>query len=222
MYTQEQDLKKMIELNCTNNKKIVESSYLGLVDYKKSVNLQKELLTLAKNTHVNYVIGLEHPGVVTLGYRATPEDEIYNSDTLPIERISRGGLATIHSEGQLVVYPIINLRELKLGAREYVLMLLESTQDLLKELNIDSYIDEKCIGLYTKTGKIAFCGIQIQNGVSQHGLSLNVRNDLSLFNNIRSCGADNSKLDSLSQYRVTQTLSELYQMWLEKFKKRLG
>ncbi|MBY0553410.1 lipoyl(octanoyl) transferase LipB [bacterium] len=213
----------MTELNSTNNKKSsLEASFMGLMDYTKSVELQKDLMLLSQQSKNNYVIGLEHPGVVTLGYRANIQDEIYDDTFLPVERISRGGLATIHSEGQLVIYPVINLRELNIGAREYVLILLETTQELLKLLGIESHIDDKAIGLYTKSGKIAFCGIQIKNGISQHGLSLNVRNDLSLFNQIRSCGVQNSTFDSLGQHQVSHTLSELYQLWIDIFKNRIN
>lgn len=212
----------MIELNFTNKKSAsLEASFMGLMDYSKSVELQKDLLLLSQQSKNNYVIGLEHPAVMTLGYRANIQEEIYDDSVLPIERISRGGLATIHSEGQLVIYPVINLRELNLGVREYVLILLETTQELLKRFGVVSFIDEKAIGLYTLHGKIAFCGIQIQQGITQHGLSINVRNDLSLFGHIRACGVHNSSFDSLSHYQVSHTLSELYQQWIEIFKVRL-
>lgn len=214
----------MIELNFINNNfkdQIIEASYLGIVDFRKAAQLQNDLLANALKTKNNYIIGLEHPAVVTLGYRANIEQEIYE-DTLPVERISRGGLATIHSEGQLVIYPILSLQELNIGVRDYVLLLLETTKDLLKFLGVESFIDEKAIGLYTPHGKIAFCGIQIKDGVSQHGLSLNVRNDLSLFKKIRSCGVENPAFDSLSRYGVSYTLSEIYQKWVEIFKTKLN
>jgi lipoyl(octanoyl) transferase len=211
----------MIVLNSTNKISNLEASFLGIMDYQKSVVLQKELLQLSKLSKNNYVLGVEHPAVMTLGYRAVKNDEIFDEHILPIERAERGGLATIHSEGQLVFYPVINLRELGLGVREYVLILLETTQDLLTSLGVESFIDDKAIGLYTIHGKIAFCGVQIKNGISQHGLSLNVRNDLSLFTFIRSCGLENPKFDSLSQHQVTHTLAELYNVWIDIFKTKL-
>lgn len=209
----------------SNNYKncIFESSFLGIQDFKKSVQLQKDLLTLSLKNKNNFIIGLEHPAVITLGYRAEIDKEIYAEiNNMPIERISRGGLATIHSEGQLVVYPVLNLRELNLGVREYVLLLLETTQELLKSLGVESIVDEEAIGLYTEYGKIAFCGIQIKNGISQHGLSLNVRNNLSLFSTIRACGLDGQSFDSLSHHGVNLTLSELYAKWVEIFKIKIN
>lgn len=199
----------------------LESAFLGLLDFQKSVLMQQELSCLAQKSRCHYVIGLEHPALLTLGYRAERSLEVLPHSTLPIQSTTRGGLATIHSEGQLVIYPVMNLKELNLGVKEYVSLLLTTTQDLLGFLNIDSYIDTKAVGLYTHYGKLAFCGIQIKNGVSQHGLSLNVRNDLSLFSEIRACGCENAKFDSLSRYGVTHTLSELYQIWIRIFEKKL-
>lgn len=221
---QKSDIKTVKE---TDDDIKIESHFLGLYDFQKSIQLQAELRKLAETSKCNFVIGLEHPAVLSLGYRAKIENEIKvhkigaNSNSLnelPVVQTSRGGLATIHSEGQLVIYPIINLRKLNLGVRDYVSILLVTTQELLKSLDIDSFTDSKDIGLYTRFGKIGFCGVQIKNGITQHGLSLNVRNDLTLFQEIRSCGVENSKIDSLSQYQITHTLSELYELWLKIFK----
>lgn len=198
-----------------------ESSYLGQVEYNRSIQIQQSLLELSKRTGAHYVIGLEHPAVLTLGYRARIEDEVAETG-LPVARIARGGLATVHSEGQLVVYPVLNLRELGLGARDYVCLLLKTTQQMLKSLGVESWVDEKAVGLYTKRGKIAFCGIQITNGISQHGLSLNVRNDLSLFSGVRACGVSNAQFDSLASYGVSHTLAELYKLWSQIFEINLN
>ncbi len=198
-----------------------EAAYLGSFDFRKSVGLQDDLLKLALRTNSNFVIGLEHPAVLTLGHRAEFAHEVLIPSPLPIERVSRGGLATVHSEGQLVIYPVLNLRELNLGVRDYVCLLLKTTNELLRSLGVDSFIDEKAVGVFTKTGKIAFCGVQVKNGVSQHGISLNVRNDLALFNSIRSCGVAEPTFDRLCEYDVNMTLQEIFSRWLEIFKSRL-
>ena len=157
---------------------------------------------------------------MTLGYRAEAATEILSTNALPVERVSRGGLATVHAEGQLVIYPILNLRELNLGVRDYVCLLLKTTSDLLTSLGIESFIDENSVGVFTKTGKIAFCGVQVKNGVSQHGISLNVRNDLTLFNSIRSCGITRPTFDRLCEHDVNMTLNEVFSAWLKIFRSR--
>ncbi len=224
----------MTELNFTNNPKhavlvkkdfTLESSYLGLVDYEKAVEIQSSLSRLALLKNQNSVLGLHHPEVITLGRRAEESIEINlnnSKDSIPIVRSSRGGLATIHSPGQLVIYPIMNIKHLKLGVRGYVCLLLKSSQELLKAYGISATIDLNGAGLFTENGKICFCGIQIQDGISRHGISLNVRNDLGLFNVIRSCGVQNLKLDAIKNYQVDDTLGEIFQKWITSFQKNIS
>lgn len=222
----------MIELNSTNNTVNVnklmsstsfqfESAFLGRLDFQKAEALQGELYLLAQKNRGHFVLGLEHPAVLTLGYRANQIFEVYPQNTLPIQKTSRGGLATVHSEGQLIIYPIINLRVLNIGVRDYVRLLMLTTQGFLTSFGIKSYVDDKAVGVYTAHGKLAFCGIQIKGGITQHGISLNVRNDLSLFDYIRPCGCEKINFDSLSRYDISHTLPELYQIWSEIFRNKI-
>ncbi len=223
----------MTELNCTSNtvdtphvKKFftLESSYLGLMDYNKAVTVQLSLTDLAKCKNQISILGLQHPKVITLGRRADQKTEVNlnkNNGNIPIVRSSRGGLATIHSEGQLVIYPIVNLKYFNLGIRDYVCLLLLTTQDLLKMYDISSKIDINGAGLFTEMGKISFCGIEVHEGITRHGISLNVRNDLSLFDLIRSCGVQDLKLDAIKNYQVYDTLEEVFQKWIFCFRKNL-
>lgn len=193
-----------------------ESSYLGKVDYLKAVQLQEDLVQLVKNKKLSAVIGLEHPAVMTLGHRL---DVDFSSSvrSIPQVKSTRGGLITIHSEGQLVIYPILDLREKGWGVKNYVCVLLKTTQKLLASLGIESTVDSAAVGLYTARGKIAFCGIQVKNGISMHGISLNVRNDLDLFQQIVACGVKNPVLDRIQNYEVDLSLSELFQKWIQIF-----
>lgn len=211
----------MIELKSTSNKINLEFSYLGLMDYQKSVEIQAQIHAQVLHNKKQVVLGLEHPAVITLGHRALSKDEVILSP-IPQVKSTRGGLATLHSEGQLVIYPILNIREIGLGVRDYVLLLLESTAELLKNYEVKASVDEKVIGLYTSQGKIAFCGIQVKNGVTQHGVSININNDLSLFSGIRSCGVSSPQLDKLQNYTTQEiVLENLYQKWCKIFQIKL-
>ena len=214
-----QDLKKTTASKSINNK--FEGSYLGILDFRKSVHLQENLLQLALQTNCHFVIGLEHPAVLTLGHRADAAVEVKSESSLPLERVSRGGLATVHSEGQLIIYPVLNLRELNMGVRDYVCLLLKTTSELLRTFGIDSFTDEKSVGVFTERGKIAFCGVQVKNGVSQHGISLNVRNDLSYFKSIRSCGISEPRFDRLCDHEINMTLDEVFSRWFEIFRSQI-
>jgi lipoyl(octanoyl) transferase len=198
----------------------IEFSFIGLTDYQKAQSLQLDLHQLVKEKSIHAIIGLEHPAVMTLGHRVAASDA-NDIQELPIVRSTRGGLITIHSEGQLVIYPILDLKTLGWGVKTYVTKLLQTTQRLLAEYQVESFLDEEAIGLYTSKGKIAFCGIQIKNGISLHGISLNVRNDLSLFQNISACGVEKVNLDRLQNYNVNLTLDELFNQWVTQFKSEL-
>lgn len=188
------------------------------MEFQKAYELQQQYLEISKNQNHIFVLGLEHPEVITLGYRADAENEIVNSSRIEVVKIKRGGFATLHSPGQLVIYPILNLRAMGMGVREYIYLLLNTTAELLKNLGIQTYIDDSALGLYTSTGKIAFCGIQVSHGISQHGLSLNVHNELSLFSNIRSCGVSGAKFDSV---KTELGLKALFDRWITIFNLRL-
>lgn len=213
----------MIASNFTNSiTNNIEFSYLGSYEYQKAENLQKDLAALVKQTKMNAIIGLEHPAVMTLGYRMQSGVFCIETSAIPVVPSSRGGLVTIHSEGQLVIYPVLDLRALKWGVKHYVEVLLRTTQKLLTHFNVESFIDEDAVGNYTAHGKIAFCGIQVRHGISQHGISLNVRNDLSLFRHIVACGINNAAMDRLQNYNVNLTLNEIFTAWVQIFKTELN
>ena len=227
-----QDLKKTTELKFTNNhlnrgefeliskSRDIEFRYLGLMDYLEAYDLQLRLHKLIQeNTKNAIILGLEHRAVLTLGYRSQELNEVVNGATeLPVVRTQRGGLATIHSEGQLVIYPILNLREQGFGVRDLVQLLLQTTQECLSFFQIESFQDDGQVGLYTANGKIAFCGLQIKNGISLHGLSLNISNDLSLFSQIMACGVKQQKMDAVVLHNKEITLEFFFKKWSDIYK----
>jgi lipoyl(octanoyl) transferase len=215
-----QILKKVIALKLTNNNFSLEHTYLGTLDFEAAFQIQRNLWHSAKNKNQISIMGLEHPAVITLGRRMKSEDLLVASD-IPVVQSTRGGLATIHSEGQLVIYPIMNLRSQGLGVKEFVCQLLKITQMTLKEYNIESFIDDENVGLYTADGKIAFCGLEIKEGVSQHGISINIANDLSLFSQIVSCGVTALKTDRVCNHIADVTMRDFFEKWILNFNQSL-
>lgn len=194
----------------------IENQYLGKLDFNEAFELQTKLWQKAKDSHIQSIIGLEHPAVISLGRRAN-ESEIFNQNHIPSVQATRGGLATIHSEGQLVIYPIMELSQLNMGVRDFVSLLLRTTQMCFQHWGVKTYLDDENIGLYTEKGKIAFCGLQIKNRISLHGISINISNDLNLFQNIRSCGFTKLDLDRLQNYRTDVSLLQFYKIWIDIF-----
>lgn len=172
--------------------------WLGRTPYQNALEEQRRAheSVLAGGTDV--LLGVEHPTVITLGVRGCRDNDLFaGASAFDVIETDRGGQATLHNEGQLVIYPIVDLRRRKMSPREFVRHLLETTALLLRSEGLPADAREDQAGVYTPHGKIGFCGLRIDRGVSRHGLSLNIRNDLSPFAAIRPCGLSHENLTSV-------------------------
>ena len=200
----------------------IESQWLGLLDYDRALNIQQSLRqSVAQNSKRVYLMGLEHPSVITLGRRAKPELDIYGGHSIPIVQTDRGGQATLHSPGQLVIYPILSVQDLGLGPRTLVRLILNTTAEILNRRLIAT-TEVQGAGLASSQGKLTFVGLRLSQGISTHGLAINVSNDLSLFRGIRPCGQTEPRLASLKSHGLTEvTLEGLFNEWQNLFTERL-
>lgn len=130
---------------------------------------------------------LQHPPVFTLGLNGKPEHILAPGD-IPVVNIDRGGQVTYHGPGQIVVYPLIDLRRLKLGVRALVMALEQSVIDTLAGYGIEAVAKRDAPGVYVKGAKIAALGLRIRHGCTYHGLAFNVAMDLEPFRRINPCG----------------------------------
>lgn len=163
------------------------------------------------------VLGGEHPPIITLGRRAQMKE--IRSTQIAFQKCNRGGLATLHSPGQLVIYPLIHLRQRGWGVRDYVMDLLRVSQSTLQEIGVDASVKTGTdAGLFTRHGKIGFCGIQVSRGVSRFGIAINVANDLSLFSHLRPCGRDSQAMDRIQDWASLSVNSEqFFALWSRHF-----
>jgi lipoate-protein ligase B len=168
------------------------------LEYFKALKLQHELVNLRNENKIpESLILLEHEHVITIGKRGKVEDILDKS--LPYYFVERGGELTYHGPGQLVGYPIFDLKYLKLDVKQYVAKLEESICYALKKFNI--FCDKEHIlpGVWTGKMKIASIGIALKNFVTFHGFALNVNTDLSYFYKIKPCGLDASVMTSMEK-----------------------
>jgi lipoate-protein ligase B len=212
---------------------LTESRWLGRISYADGLTAQDKAAgevrdRVARGERSALILGLEHEPVVTLGkrgvaeadLRATPAEIAAQGVELRISE--RGGQATLHSPGQLVIYPIIPIRELGIGVRDFVTTLEDATLDFFAAHGITAR--RGCCGepgLYTDKGKIAFFGLRVSQGVTSHGISINVANDLGLFHLIRSCGVEKESFDRMRDHGVGFTIHELFEAWCPYFERRL-
>ena len=131
---------------------------------------------------------VEHEPVFTLGQAGRPEHVLMPGD-IPVLKVDRGGQVTYHGPGQLVAYPLIDLRRLKLGVRDYVCRIEQAVIDTLAGWGIPARRRDGAPGVYVDGGaKIAALGIRVRHGRSFHGLAFNIAMDLEPFRRINPCG----------------------------------
>ena len=139
---------------------------------------------------------VEHEPVFTLGQAGKPEHLLAPGD-IPVVQVDRGGQVTYHGPGQLVVYPLLDLRRLGIGVRDYVCRIEQAIIDTLDVWNIQAQRQEGAPGVYVAGAKIAALGIRVRRGCTFHGLSFNVAMDLEPFRRINPCGYQGLQVTSV-------------------------
>ena len=140
---------------------------------------------------------LEHPPVFTLGLAGKMEHVLAPGD-IPVIHIDRGGQVTYHGPGQLVVYPLIDLKRLKLGVRALVEALENSVIDTLQGYGIQARGRRDAPGVYVDARKVCSIGIRVRRGCSYHGIAFNVAMDLAPFTRINPCGYTGLEMTQVS------------------------
>lgn len=192
-------------MSISSRKKVCAASYLGIVPYELALKLQQGLIPARAGGKIpDLLLLLQHPPVITIGRFRGEEDIIVPLETLAQERIAvfhtnRGGGTTYHGPGQLVGYPILNLKENSLGVREYILKLEAVIIKLLLTLGIQGQRVAKYPGVWVGEKKVCSIGIHVSRYITTHGFALNVSNDLRCFQYIRPCGLGSEVVTSLSE-----------------------
>ena len=177
--------------------------YLGKTGYVQAQELQKTLhRKVAQGSLPPVLLLLEHPHVYTLGRRGKLSDILASESTLTklgitVHHSDRGGQVTYHGPGQLVGYPIINLKSWKSGPLKYV-RALEAT--LIATLDEFGVLGKNFgpTGVWVDDNKIAAIGVKVSKGATLHGFALNVNPDLSYFDHVVPCGIPNGQVTSIT------------------------
>ena len=140
---------------------------------------------------------VEHDPVFTLGQAGKPEHVLMPGD-IPVLHVDRGGQVTYHGPGQIVAYPLLDLKRLKVGVREYVNRIEQAIIDTLGDWNIDAARREGAPGVYVAGAKVAALGIRVRRGCTFHGLAFNIAMDLEPFHRINPCGYAGLQVTSMA------------------------
>jgi lipoyl(octanoyl) transferase len=198
--------------------RVINVLYLGRVDYSIALELQQTLVQLVKDKRITHtLLLLEHPPVITLGRNAGAQNivaspEFLNQHGVELHETNRGGDVTFHGPGQLVGYPIFDLRafEPRIGAVDFVRKLEEALIRTCGDLGVVTERIPGLTGVWTQDsapGKIAAIGVHISRAVTSHGFALNVTTDLDSFKLIVPCGISDKPVTSLEQEMARSFLS---------------
>ncbi len=179
--------------------------WLGQVEYREAYNIQKKLWSQKLNGQTaDAMLLLSHPPTVTIGKSGKLDNLLLAREGLAREGISlfftdRGGDITYHGPGQLVAYPVIDLRNRGKDVHRYIRDLEEVLIRTLADLTIEARRDDKHVGVWVGNDKIAAIGVRISRWVTTHGLALNVNTDLEHFSYINPCGILERGVTSISR-----------------------
>lgn len=201
--------------------------WLGLCAYDDAMVRQEDAWRACRIAGSERCLALEHPATITFGRRATPGDLRTSAAALRERGVicretERGGRATYHGPGQLVLYPIVDLGRRGWGAARFVGLLEDIMREIAAAAGVDAWRDGRGRGVWTAAGKLGSVGIRIREGVSMHGLALNVDVDLSGFDLIAPCGMEMVRMTSLRDAGAQVTLRDLLPVAERALRRHLG
>lgn len=195
---------------------------LGRRDYEP-VWRRMQAMTMSRDERTRDELWfLEHPPVYTMGMNANAEHLLAPGE-IPVVDIDRGGQVTYHGPGQLVVYPLIDLRRLRLGVRALVTALEQAVVGTLGEFGIVASARADAPGVYVERGaKIASIGLRVRRNCTYHGLAFNVNMDLAPFARINPCGFAGLEVTQVSAEGGPGSLAEVRDVLAPRLLAELG
>jgi len=177
---------------------------LGLIDYQEAWDEQRRLAEACREDGQARLLLLEHPPTYTLGVRGRQEHLLLSEGALAslgasVYRIDRGGDVTFHGPGQLVGYPILDLRRWRQGPLWFVRALEATLIEALSAFGVAAQRVPKRPGVFAGDAKIAAIGVRVSRGVTTHGFALNVDPDLRYFSHIVPCGLPDVRVTSMAE-----------------------
>jgi len=195
--------------------------HLGLAPYEPVWRAMQRFTDERQDAARDEIWFVEHPPVFTLGLNASREHVLAPGD-IPVVQIDRGGQVTYHGPGQLMIYPLLNLRRLKLGIRDLVVALENAVIAFAADLSIAASGSRKAPGVYVEGAKLASVGLRIRRGACYHGMALNVSLDLAPFERINVCGYKDLRVTRLADLGIALSVESAAQALLPHLLRQLG
>jgi len=199
----------------------MKTVFRGLQDYVPLWHEMQEFTDTRDENTPDEIWFVEHPAVFTMGLNASEEHLLAPGD-IPVVQIDRGGQVTFHGPGQLMIYPLLDIKRAGIGVRKLVTALEQSVVDLVAEYEVAAVARADAPGVYVAGDKLASVGLRIRRGSSFHGMALNVDIDLEPFTRINPCGYAELQMTDLRHLGVNLTLEESSEKLLPHFLRHLG
>ena len=193
---------------------------LGLADYQPVWRAMQDFTDRRDGDTVDELWLVEHPSVFTQGQAGKAEHVLAPGD-IPVIQVDRGGQVTYHGPGQIVAYPLVDLKRLGVGVREFVRRIEQAIIDVLALYGVNGERIEGAPGIYVDGDKIASLGLRVRRGCTFHGLAFNVEMDLEPFHRINPCGFQDLKVIRLSDLAALE-FGDVENHLIEAFAKQLG
>ena len=199
----------------------------GYVNYSEILDkMEKTVKKVSENIKYEEIWFLEHKEVFTAGSSTPKEFNEEKINNIEVHKVNRGGKITYHGPGQLIIYPLINIKTRNMNIIDYINVIEDICIGVFNNNQIELIRKkEKNRGLWVKSAKgsrkIIFIGLRYSRGVIHHGLSINFNNDLDKFRKINPCGLDGREISSLEElginYDKDKIIKELKERFIQKF-----
>jgi len=194
---------------------------LGVLPYEPVWKAMQTFTQNRDDTTTDEIWLLQHEPVFTQGQAGKAEHLLATGD-IPVVKVDRGGQVTYHGPGQLMVYLLLRLPRLRMGVRDLVTAIEETTVEVLGSFDIQASPRADAPGVYVDDAKIASLGLRIRKGSSFHGLALNIDMDLAPFLRINPCGYAGLRMTQVTELNPAVTLPDVAARWLDMIVSRLG
>lgn len=181
---------------------------LGLQEYEPLWRAMQQFTDTRTPATPDEIWFTEHPPIFTLGLSAN-RDHLLTPGDIAVVQTDRGGQVTYHGPGQLMIYPLIDLKRARLGVRSLVTALEQTVVDLCANFGIEACSRADAPGVYVHNRKIASVGLRIRRGASYHGMALNIDVDLEPFSRINPCGFSDLEVTDLKAIDLNEGHNEI-------------
>ncbi len=193
---------------------------LGLADYEPVWHAMQDFTDQRDESTVDELWLVQHPPVFTLGQAGKAEHVLTPGD-IPVVQVDRGGQVTYHGPGQIVAYPLVDIRRSGVGIRDFVNCIEESIIQVLHHYGVNGVRREGAPGVYVNGEKIASVGLRVRKGRTFHGLSFNIDMDLEPFQRINPCGYEGLVVTQLKAFSPV-VFSEVESRLVDSIASQLG